>query len=104
MKHTCLPTFSRTSATDESSCTKQTQQLSQPACCFHATIRRYTYGSGLQVGPAAAAQSVAGLRGCETGCVEAGQQVTLDFQPRDSLGNVVSGICWQLDVARDLCS
>lgn len=43
----------------------------------------------LQVGLAAAAHTVAGLRGCETGCVEAGQCVTLDFQPRDSLGNVV---------------
>ena len=42
-----------------------------------------------QVGAAAAAQSVAGLRGCETGCVEAGQQVVVDFQPRDSLANLV---------------
>ena len=41
------------------------------------------------MGLAAAAQSVAGLRGCETGCVEAGQRVLLDFQPCDALGNVV---------------
>ena len=43
----------------------------------------------VQVGLATAAQTVAGLRGCETGCVEAGQRVVLDVQPRDSLGNVV---------------
>ncbi len=29
------------------------------------------------------------LRGCETGCLEAGQPVLLDFQPRDALGNAV---------------
>lgn len=50
----------------------------------------------MQVGAPAAAQSVAGLRGCETGCVEAGQKVVLDFQPRDALGNVVRVAGWVL--------